>query len=232
MIEVNLSPSAKRRGKKSARGGGGGGGPSMPSIKLPDFDKWLLFLIAGWIIGLGGLAWLFLGTRAEAAQLTDQIDTAVADSTRYAATIAQTNELRARRDTIAMKLEVIQQIDEGRYTWPHIMEELSKALPDYTWLEGVQQLEGGAAPTFQIDGRTGNNFALTRFMSNLEASPFIRGVRLLSTTQVQEGPQGAEITLHQFMLEAHFEEPTADLIQTVPLFAEDTEEVGDGAAAE
>lgn len=231
MIEVNLSPSAKRRGKKSARGGGGGAS-RMPSIKLPDFDKWLLFVVFGWIIGLGGLAWLFLGTRAEAAELTEQIDTAVADSTRYATTIAQTNELRARRDTIAMKLEVIQQIDEGRYTWPHIMEEVSKALPDYTWLEGVQQLEGGVAPSFQIDGRTGSNFALTRFMSNLEASPFIRGVRLLSTTQVREGEDASAITLHQFMLEAHFEEPTADLIHTVPLFAEDTEEVGDGAAAE
>ena len=124
-----------------------------------------------------------------------------------------------------MKLEVIQQIDEGRYTWPHIMAEVSKALPDYTWLEGVSQLEGGAAPHFQIDGRTGNNFALTRFMSNLEASPFIRGVRLLSTTQIQEGAAGAQVTLHQFMLEAHFEEPTTDQIQTVPLFAADTEEV-------
>ena len=230
MIEVNLSPSAKRRGKKSARKGGAGA--SLPSIKLPDFDKWLLFIVAGWIIGLGGLAWLFLGTKAEAAELNGQIETAVADSTRYATTIAQTNELRARRDTIAMKLEVIQQIDEGRYTWPHVLEEVSKALPDYTWLEGVAQLEGGAAPSFQIDGRTGSNFALTRFMSNLEASPFIRGVRLLSTTQVQEGEEGRQVTLHQFMLEAHFEEPTADLIQTVPLFAEDTEEVGDGPAAE
>lgn len=230
MIEVNLSPSAKRRGKKGGRKAGGAS--SMPSIKLPDFDKWLLFIAAGWIIGLGGLAWLFLGTKAEASELTEQIEQAVADSTRYATTISQTNELRARRDTIAMKLEVIQQIDEGRYTWPHVMEEISKALPDYTWLEGVAQLEGGAAPSFQIDGRTGSNFALTRFMSNLEASPFIRGVRLLSTTQVSEGAQGQEITLHQFMLEARFEEPTADLIQTVPLFAEDTEEVGDGAAAE
>ncbi len=231
MIEVNLSPSAKRRGKKSA-GRAGGGGASMPSIKLPEFDKWLLFIAVGWIIGLGGLAWLFLGTKAEASELTDQIDRAVADSTRYATTIAQTNELRARRDTIAMKLEVIQQIDEGRYTWPHVLEEISKALPDYTWLEGVAQIDGGAAPSFQIDGRTGSNFALTRFMSNLEASPFIRGVRLLSTTQVQEGAEGQQITLHQFMLEGHFEEPTADLIQTVPLFAEDTEEVGDGAAAQ
>ena len=221
MIEVNLLPNAKRAKKKGAALGGA----SFKAIKLPDFDRWLLFIAVAWIVGLGGLAWLFLGTRAEAAELSDQIETAAADSARYATTIAQTNELRASRDTIAMKLEVIQQIDEGRYTWPHILSEIARALPDYTWLEGVAQIEGGPAPSFQIDGRTGNNFALTRFMSNLESSPFIRGVRLLSTTQVQEGPEGAEITLHQFMLEGHFEEPTADQIETVPLFAADAEEV-------
>ena len=227
MIEVNLLPNVKRKSRKS-----GLSGPSFKALKLPDFDRWLLFIAAGWILGLAGLAWLFLGTRAEAAELNEQIETAAADSARFATTIAQTNELRARRDTIAMKLEVIQQIDEGRYTWPHVMAEVSKALPDYTWLEGVAQIEGGPAPSFQIDGRTGNNFALTRFMSNLEASPFIRGVRLLSTTQVSEGPEGAQITLHQFMLEAHFEEPTPDQIQTVPLFAADAEEVSDGTGTE
>ena len=227
MIEVNLLPNVKRKTKKS-----GLGGPSLKAVKLPDFDRWILFIAVGWILGLAGLAWLFLGTRAQAAELTEQIETAAADSARFATTIAQTNELRARRDTIAMKLEVIQQIDEGRYTWPHVMAEVSKALPDYTWLEGVAQIDGGAAPSFQIDGRTGNNFALTRFMSNLEASPFIRGVRLLSTTQVSEGPEGAQITLHQFMLEAHFEEPTPDQIETVPLFAADAEEVSDGAGTE
>ena len=225
MIEVNLLPGVKRRSKKAF---GGGGASPLKAIKLPDFDRWILFIVAGWVIGIGGLAWLFLGTQAAAETLEREIETAVADSTRYATTIAQTNELRARRDTIAMKLEVIQQIDEGRYTWPHIMSEVARALPDYTWLEGVSQTDGGATPSFQIDGRTGNNFALTRFMSNLEASPFIRGVRLLSTAQVQEG----ETTLHQFMLEARFEEPAAGVIETIPLFAEDAEEVGDGLTAE
>ena len=221
MIEVNLLPNAKRAKKKGAALGGA----SLKAIKIPAFDRWLAFMVGAWVIGLGMLAWLFLGTRSEAAALTGQIETAAADSARYATTISQTNELRARRDTIAMKLEVIQQIDEGRYTWPHILAEVAKALPDYTWLEGVSQIEGGPAPHIQIDGRTGNNFALTRFMSNLEASPFIRGVRLLSTTQIAEGAAGQEVTLHQFMLEAYFEEPSPDQIETVPLFAADPEEV-------
>ena len=121
---------------------------------------------------------------------------------------------------------MIQEIDEGRYLWPHLMEELARAVPDYTWLTGIAQLEGGQAPRFQIQGRTGNNFALTRFMSNLEASPFIRHVRLQSTTKIEVGDVG----LHQFQLEASYEQAPASLIRTEPLFAQ--ERVQDGVAAE
>lgn len=224
MIEVNLLPGARRRTRKSA-----GVSPSaLRSLKMPDVDRWLMFIIAAWVIGGLLFAWMFVGTRARAAQLEEEIETAVADSTRFAGIIKQTESLRAQRDTIAQKLEVIQDIDEGRYVWPHVLEELARALPDYTWLTSVAQVEGGALPVFQIEGRTGNNFALTRFMSTLESSPFVRGVRLLSTTRTTEG----EVNLHAFTLEARYEPPPADLIRTVPLFSQDpgTEEI-DGAAA-
>jgi len=225
MIEVNLLPGAKRRTRSKAAVSAAG----LRSLKLPEFDRWLAFIIGAWVLGAAIFAWLFLGTRAEAAQLDEQIQTAVADSTRFAGVIAQTQTLRAQRDTIAQKLEVIQEIDEGRYLWPHVMEELARALPDYTWLTSVVQLEGGEAPVFQLEGRTGNNFALTRFMSSLEASPFIRGIRLLNTSRITEG----EVNLHAFTLEARYESPPADLIRTVPLFAQESvEEDLDGAAAE
>lgn len=221
MIEVNLLPGAKRKTRRAAPSFGG-----LPSVKLPEFDRWAAFIVAAWVIGIGATAWLFLGTRARAAELDQDIETAVADSTRFANVIAQTEALRSQRDTIAQKLEVIQEIDEGRYLWPHVMEEMARAVPDYTWLTGISQLEGGESPRFQIQGRTGNNFALTRFMSSLESSPFIRNVRLLSTTRITQG----EIGLHQFQLEARYEQPPAALIRTQPLFAQ--ESIDDGIAAE
>lgn len=221
MIEVNLLPGAKKRARRS---GIGGGASRLKAVKLPDFDRWLAFIVLAWVLGIGGLAWMFFGSRSKAAALTEQVDAAAADSTRYAGIINQTNTLRAQRDTIAQKLEVIQDIDEGRYVWPHIMEELSRSLPDYTWLTGITQLEGGDTPSLQVEGLTGNNFALTRFMSTLEASPFLRGVRLLSTTRVSEG----DVSLHAFTLELAYEQPPSQLIRTVPLFAQEDEDNGSG----
>lgn len=213
MIEVNLHPGASRRTKRRS--------PSL-SVSIPRIDglvrdPWLAFIIAAWIVGPGLLLWMFLGTRSKSAELTAAIEQAVQDSTRYARLIAAQESLEARRDTIAQKLQIIQEIDAGRYIWAHILDEISRALPEHTWLREINAMESDASfPKFQIIGRTGNTFALTRFMKDLEASPFVRSVRLVSTELVVETN---DRVVHEFFLEAEYEEPPAELIETVPLFA-------------
>ena len=44
---------------------------------------------------------------------------------------------------------------------------------------------------FRIDGRAGNNFAVTQFMENLESSQFLRDVRLNSTDQIVDPAEHA-----------------------------------------
>jgi Tfp pilus assembly protein PilN len=68
-------------------------------------------------------------------------------------------------------------------------------------------------PVFNIEGHSGNAEALTRFMKNLEASPMIRDVSLVTTQQ--EPVQGRSV--FKFTLEARWEEPDSGFIETVPL---------------
>lgn len=215
MIEVNLLPGAARR---PARRKSGGRGLSLPLPKLgkmPQLDRMTAFIVGAWVIAPLAFAWMFLGARSQQAELAESIEVATQDSTRYAQIIAANAALTARRDTIAQKLSIIQQIDAGRYVWPHILDELSRALPEYTWLTAVTQTSGGPQPELQISGQTGNNLALTRYMTDLEASPFITGVRLASTNLM--GGETAGQVLYEFILEARYQEPPADAIQTVPL---------------
>jgi Tfp pilus assembly protein PilN len=212
VIEVNLLPGAGGRKRRS-----GGGGRGLPKIKLPDFgnlDPWVTFVIVAWVLGPALFLWLFLGIRHRAGEAERAIEQAVADSARYAAIIESTERLRARRDTIAQKLEIIQDIDAGRYIWAHILDEVSRAIPEHTWLTALSQTQNeGGLPTFRIEGRAGNNFVLTRYMNNLEASPFLRRVRLSSTTQAVEDDR----IVHAFVLEARYQKPPPELIETVPL---------------
>ena len=211
MIRINLLPGSDKRKKRAT-----GFSLKLPG-SMPAFDRMTGFIVAAWIIGpLVGL-WLFFGLQSEQRDVQVALDQAVADSTRYARLIATQASLRARQDTIAQKLAVIQEIDQGRYIWPHVMDEIGRVVPPYTWLTAIYQLRGGANPQFQIEGRTGSLPALTRFMESLEASPFIRGVQLISTEQGQLGNNANQV-VNNFVLTGTYETPSVELIETVPLF--------------
>ncbi len=218
MIEINLLPGAEKRKKRKS---GGGFSLKLPE-NLPALDRMLAFIVAGWILGPAIVAFMYFGIQGDKADLEVSIDQAVADSARYAQLIQTQASLRPRQDTIAQKLTLIQDIDAGRYIWPHIMDEISRALPQYTWLQAIDQVQGGANPTFQITGRTGNLRALTRFMDALEASPFLRNIQLISTEQAQIGNDASSI-VNNFVLSGAYETPPLEMVETVPLFpGEDT----------
>ncbi len=213
MIEVNLLPGGKKRAAK---------GPSLsfklPSIEAVPKDPWILGSGALVLVVVLAAAYLYFTTSGRLGELTVSIDEAVSDSARYADLIAQNDSLLARMASIAQRVDVIQQIDGERYTWPHILDEVARALPDYTWLEDVLQVSGGDPLLIRISGRAGNNFAVTQYMENLEASLFLRNVELISTEQVVETIGGVSRIVNQFALEVEFEEPPAELLETVPLF--------------
>ncbi|MGQ0815921.1 MAG: PilN domain-containing protein [Gemmatimonadota bacterium] len=221
MIQVNLVPgAARKRARRMPKIAGLGG---LPRFKgMPKLDRLALFAVVSWLIMLPLTGYMFLGARSRISELNVSIEGAIADSTKYANIIAANKRLMERRDTIAQKVNIIQQIDAGRYVWAHIMDEVSRALPPYTWLIEVTSLpadSAGAAANFRIEGRTGNNFALTKYLQDLEVSPFIRGVKLASTELVREN----EKLVYSFILEASYEEPPADVIETVPLFSKEPE---------
>lgn len=211
MIEVNLRPGGKKRSSRRKRSRTS----SFKLPALPTLNRMTAFIVVAWIAGPLLIGWLFFGARSRSADLAVQLEKAAADSARYAKLIQANDRLRARRDTIAEKLEIIQGVDAGRYIWSHILDEVSRALPQYTWLVALNQTKGGKLPEFRIEGRAGSTFALTRYMTNLESSPFIHGVRMTSTELTSEGNK----VVYRFMLEAAYELPPPELVQTTPLFA-------------
>lgn len=70
-----------------------------------------------------------------------------------------------------------------------------------------------SGPVFNLEGNAGSTEALTRFMKNLEASPMIREVALV--TSERQNVLGR--TVLQFTLEARWEEPDSAFVESVPL---------------
>jgi len=96
------------------------------------------------------------------------------------------------------------------------LDEVATALPEYTWLREVTQLQTDPLQV-RIGGQAGSNFAITNFMRNLEASPFLREVTLERTEQALSEADQSDI-IYMFELTATFDPPPLDELQTVPLF--------------
>jgi Tfp pilus assembly protein PilN len=212
MIEINLLPGSTKR---ASRGLPRLGGNPFANVRLPAFNRSLAIMAGLWIAAVSAVGWMHFSTASQSHALGIELEAALRDSTRYALLRAQGDSLAAQEAVIAQKLDLIQNIDAKRFVWPHILDEVSASLPPYVWL---LSLGGSAAeadrPSIRILGMAGTTFALTQFMEQLEASPFLSGVRLISSEQQRIDNR----SVHTFALEMTYAEPPADAIQTMPLF--------------
>ena len=220
MIEVNLLPGGRKSAPRgnpfaffknlgSKRGGGGGADAR---------DPYVLFFAAAAAILLGYVAYSFLGVRSEREELEVRLEEQRQDSIRLAAIIEQTNALTARRDSIAARVAIIQEIDADRYVWAHLLDEVGAAVPEFVWL-GEVAYSGDNPLTVRIGGRAGSTFAVTNFMRRLEASRFLSNVQL-QDMQLQPSEANQSDLVQVFELMTQFEMPPLEELETVPLFSE------------
>ena len=235
MIEINLSPGASRKSKgRGARFSlGGMVGDTKSSIK----DPFLIAAILSLVVAAGTVGTLHMAQTAQASELAAREEQAVADSARFAAVLRERIAAEAKRDSVLRQLEVIRAIDADRFIWPHLMDEVSRAMPPYTWLKTLavnapQLAPSGVGPAaapsdsvkpadpvrpdlarFRMIGNTVDIQALTRFMKLLEASPFIQNVTLARSEMAML--DGKEVT--EFILDAQYERPDSSMITTVPV---------------
>src|SRR5829696_8903006 len=135
MIEINLLPGSGKKAKKS--GGGAAAlnlGASLSNLKARIRDPYLIGALASAVIAAVALGGLYTTQEARSARLDDELQKAVQDSTRYASVLREREKAEAKRDTVLRSLNMIRAIDDDRYIWPHIMDEVSSALPPYTWI--------------------------------------------------------------------------------------------------
>ena len=238
MIEINLLPGGDGR---KAKGRGGGGGVSfdlkgmLAGLSGKFGDRYLLAAVGSAMLAILVIGTLYSRQTYRAATLAVQEEQAVKDSTRLAIALAEKIKAEAIRDTAIRQINIIKSIDDDRFIWPHVLDEVSRALTPYTWLTtityaGTPQgtINVTAAPpgkgkldttvvrekiNLRILGQTVDIQALTRFMRQLEASPFIANVALEKSELVLEGNK--EVT--QYTLRAVYTRPDPTMVRRVPL---------------
>ena len=230
MIEINLHPTAGK--KKAARRQSVDVRGAFSGVTSRIKDGWLIGTTVITIGMLGAVGYLYYAQMHREEDLRARLETGIRDSTRYALLVKDRIHAEAVRDTLLRQVNLIKTIDEDRFIWSHVMEELSRALPQYTWVtmvgltgtpQGITNVVALPKPdpaakgppkrietavphdqvTFQVNGRTVDIQALTRFMKDIEASLFLGSVTLLRSELALD--VGKEVT--QFQLTAGFTRP-------------------------
>lgn len=223
LIQINLvsGPQKKKKG-----GGGGFTMPDLAALKGLVKDPALPAGIGVWVVSALVLAFLWIGANHKRATLEDQQSHLESEARRFRTLIVQKRRAESLRDSLVEELGAIRRIDANRYIWPHIMDEVTKALPDYTWLVSLNVLNtgGGDAPDdstgtapvrFTIDGRTSDLSAYTRFVRQLSNSPWLTNVQFGAAQSVLED----EREVKAFTITATFRQADSAYIRTVPLRA-------------
>ena len=221
MITINLRPGAKRtaglpfdRIKESFQGFGSG-------VREPL----LLAALAVVVVVSAVLLWVGISVASERGRLEPQLESVRQESRRFRNIVSQKRREESIRDSLLSQIQVIRTVDGDRYVWAHVLDEVAKALPQYTWLVSVQALVATVTPTdtvdatvpqevrFQIDGRTIDIQAYTRFLRELEASPWLQEVAPVSARTVVENDR----PVTAFSIRAVFSRADSAYIRTVPL---------------
>ena len=138
MIEINLLPGAS--GKRKAKGGGSASPDfraMIGGIGAKVGDPYMIAAAASLVLAAGVIGALYVTQQKREATVLAAQTKAVADSTRFANFMVQRQRAMATRDTVLRQINVIRTIDGDRYLWPHILQEVSAALPEYTWLTAL-----------------------------------------------------------------------------------------------
>jgi Tfp pilus assembly protein PilN len=243
MIEINLLPGQTPK----SRGRGGPGvdiGGAASAIAASVRDPYLIGAIGSIVLALllmGGMWWY---QRGQLADVNHALDQAKQDSTRFSEVIKQKRRAETERDSVVRQVELIKSFDNKRFVWPHIMDEISRALPPYTWITSVVQTNMSSAVPAQaqaaapkpgdkattaklpeVDSMAVPRVRLRLVGNTVDIQALTRFMKLLEASPFLEDVQldkssivlidGKEVT--EFTLNMYYQVPDPSAIKTVPV---------------
>ena len=190
MIRINLL-ATERRGAKAAAPG------IQAGQKMMVIGSLVLVLTA---VGVGWRYWVLDQQKAEVVR---EIDAARREEARLQEILKQVEAFQNRRKILEARVGLIDELRKGQTAPVHMIDQVSRALPEMTWLTSMQQ----AGYVVTIQGRCLSLTSLSDFIGNLEASRyFARPVEIIESSVSSSGaPGGAAPELIQFTIRGTFQ---------------------------
>lgn len=172
MIKINLIAEGKR--PTSVR-------KIKPVLEGKDLAQWALVAsIIACLLGFG-LWWYLLHRQislkeAEIAEAEIKVE-------ELAPVIRQVEDFKAKKGEIERKLGVIDNLKSAQRGPVHVMDDISRALPELLWLDRLRM----TSSNIELEGRAFNTNAVANFIENLDKMPNFEEPTLRSTEEQAGG---------------------------------------------
>jgi type IV pilus assembly protein PilN len=159
-----------------------------------------LLILVGTAVALGIWAWTL---HRQSAALDAQIATAETQARRLQSVIQQVQRFEKQRDELQERVELIEQLRTGQGAAVHLLDEVSRSLPDLLWLTDMKQ----HGDLVTIDGQCTSLTALSDLVAHLETSPIFKKPVELVGSQTQAARDGQPADLINFTIKAQLAAP-------------------------
>ena len=156
MIRINLL-ATERKAAKAATG-------FQAGQKLTVIGSLILVLAAA------GIGWRYWALGQKEAQIERNIEAATREEQRLATILKEVQEFEARKARLEARVALIDELRKGQNAPVHMVDQISRSLPDMTWLTSMRQT--GFDITLQ--GRCLTLTSLSDFVGNLEATRYFK----------------------------------------------------------
>jgi type IV pilus assembly protein PilN len=196
MTRINLLASEQRGAKSASKFDG--------AQKITIVGS-LLLLLTG-----SGLGWRYWAISRQEAALAQDIQSATQEEQRLSVILKEVQEFEARKSQLEQRVVLIDELRKGQNAPVHIIDQVSRALPDMTWITSLKQ--DGYQVT--IEGRCLTLTSLSDFVGNLEASMFFqKPVEILDSKVVNGEESKGTPDLIQFSIRGVFQMAGIDSTQ-------------------
>ena len=199
MIRINLL-TAERRTVKAATSLGFQAGQKMMVLGS---------LIV--VLALAALGWRYWALGQEAARIENDIEAAQREEQRLAEILRQVKEFEARKAMLLERVNLIDELRKGQNAPVHMIDQVSRALPEMTWLTNIQQQNY----TLTMQGRCLTLTSLSDYIGNLEGSRyFIRPVEIVESSVIPGNDKMPDLI--QFTIRGTFQMAGIDSVAPPP----------------
>jgi len=188
MIRINLAAAERAAKKKTTKSAG----PSLPSAGTLQSYLLLALFAGGAAVLCAGAWWL------QSNKLKDLDTRIAADQKRQRdlqAIAQQVQEFQQKKATLENKVAVIEMLRAAQKSPVHMLDEISKSLPDYVWLTNMDETRGSV----RFQGQSNSLAAVADFISAMQRSGWFPSVELISSKEQQ--------SLVNFTLQGNFTDP-------------------------